>query len=193
MEGPIPRSNWLVPSKILIGAWPRDEKEADALISAGVTAFMALAGKPVYGYNYREKTNLLCHSFQFASSGKVSLSKVSRCADVVKKLIEQGHCVYMHCHGGHGRAGMVGAVVAGRWFGMQANAAIAYVENARAARRDKSRNFIPTPESTAQVQAVGELLGVESGKRLPPRSDRSWLTRVCAERSGCRLQPNSIL
>ena len=69
---------------------------------------------------------------------------------------------------------MIGAIVVGIFLDMKANRAIEYIEDMRETRRDKSRNYIPTPENNMQVEAIINYLGLERGEERVDRSDMSW-------------------
>ena len=56
---------------------------------------------------------------------------------------------------------------------------ITEVARRRESRIDTSRNFIPTPETNAQVRFVVKQLG---GDVIPSRDDKSWLAKVRSER-----------
>lgn len=90
--------------------------------------------------------------------------------------------IYIHCKGGHGRAGTIASVLIGQLMNLDAPEAIDIVSRSRDTRADRSRNYIPTPELPNQVQLVGDMLGVKVGHTLPDRSDKSWLDQVKAER-----------
>jgi len=90
--------------------------------------------------------------------------------------------IYIHCAGGHGRAGLIATLFIGYMSGMDTYEAISYIESWRNTRLDTSRNFVPTPETNKQVQFIHHFLKLKPGHTLPDRSDRSWLTRVRNER-----------
>jgi protein tyrosine phosphatase len=96
----------------------------------------------------------------------------------IKKAYENGNAVYIHCNGGHGRAGTLGAYVIGKLKNYDAFEAISEIEKWRLTRPDQSRNFIPTPETDTQVAFLVRELGLKKGNTAPDRSDRSWLAAV---------------
>jgi len=114
-------------------------------------------------------------------NGRVrSLNETIKFVDKLIKLIYKDYILYIHCHGGHGRAGTIGALLIGKIYNLNCNQAVKIVEESRETRRDTSRNFIPTPESTKQITLIASILG--GTYPLPDRSDRRWLNRVRKER-----------
>jgi N-glycosidase YbiA len=101
----------------------------------------------------------------------------------VMNAYREGKVVYIHCSGGHGRAGTVGALICGKMYQWDAKESIEHIERCRETRIDTSRNFIPTPETNAQVSFLVKHLGLKEGSIAPDRSDRTWLARVKRERS----------
>lgn len=90
--------------------------------------------------------------------------------------------VYLHCHGGHGRSTVLGALFLGKVYGLDAAEAIQAMEARRLTRPDQSRAFIPIPETQAQVNFLVKMLPLKPGHSAPDRTDRSWLSRVRKER-----------
>lgn len=87
--------------------------------------------------------------------------------------LEKGGHVFVHCTGGHGRAGTLAALIYGKWKKVDAAKAIEVVSKSKESRQDTSRNFIPSPETNAQVRFLEKELGGVG----PDRSDMSWLRR----------------
>jgi hypothetical protein len=177
MFGPHSRCNYLDEDKrIIIGAYPRDE-DISAIIQSGVTVFINLTEQNDYNLN----ENILRLHYPIKSGSVPSMKKMNEINEIVNDLLNKNHKIYIHCTGGHGRASVIASVIIGRIKKMDACEAIHYVESCRNEREDKSRNFIPVPETNAQVNFIGKILGYE-GKILPDRSDTSWLKRVKKER-----------
>jgi len=75
-------------------------------------------------------------------------------SDVVTRL-QSGQVVYLHCWGGRGRAGTVGACVVGKLYGLGAAEALQRTDRAITTREDGARS----PETEAQRALVAEFLG----------------------------------
>ena len=113
-------------------------------------------------------------------NGGVPTKKDAEClVDLLIDNYNKGKSIYIHCNGGHGRAGTIGAALLGKLYSLDANEAINRIIKYREERKDKSRNFIPTPETQAQVNLLMKMLG---GDIIPDRKDKSWLKRVKKER-----------
>ena len=167
---------------ILVGAKPRRE-DLRQIIQSGVTHFVCLDEKS-FDYEKYLPDGISASCFHIASGGKGSVSLVKRITDFVLGVLEDGGAVYIHCQGGHGRAGMIAAVLCGRLWGMDALEAVRTVESSREEREDRSRNFIPTPETQSQISMVVKFCG--PGETTPDRSDRKWLAQVKLERKKAR-------
>lgn len=66
--------------------------------------------------------------------------------------IQRGESLYVHCWGGRGRAGTVGAAILGSLYGMSADEALARVQRAFDTRRDENRRSPETDEQHAFVR-----------------------------------------
>lgn len=177
---PHSRSNWLLP-QILLGAIPISST-IPKILEAGITVFVDLL--PLGESKYKE--NLPSHieviNFPIASGRAPSLKSTR---ELIAKIIilMASKSIYIHCQGGHGRTGLIGAILYGQINNVSAGEAIRAVELSRNSRTDQSRNFIPTPETTAQVNLVGKILGLDPQDPLPDRSNTSWMKRVKSERN----------
>ncbi len=60
--------------------------------------------------------------------------------------LRAGQVIYLHCWGGRGRAGTVGACLLARMYGLGAEEALDRVQRAYSTRKDPDREFIPTRE-----------------------------------------------
>lgn len=69
--------------------------------------------------------------------------------------LQAGQTVYLHCWGGRGRAGTVGACVIGKLYGLGATEALARTDRALATREDGARS----PETDEQRALVAAFLG----------------------------------
>ena len=73
----------------------------------------------------------------------------------LQRRLEAGEKLYIHCWGGRGRAGTVGACLLGRAYGLRADEALARVQKAFDTRMDENRR---SPETDAQHQFVKEYI-----------------------------------
>ena len=177
-SGPHNRCNYLDSDKlIIIGASPRQE-DIEHIIADGVNMFINLTDNK----DYILPDYILYYNFPIKSGMPPSQKKMKEILDLVINSHKEGIKMYIHCTGGHGRASVIASCVIGKMMNMDAIDAIKYVEECRNERIDKSRNFIPVPETQKQVDFIGKILGVGVNKTLPDRSDSSWLRRVKKER-----------
>ena len=178
---PHSRCNYITEDKlILVGAVPIKET-LPALINSGIKLFLNL--DPPAWYKDELPKDIRCIEMKTRSGYPPSIQDAKQALEVVKEYYLKKEKVYIHCNGGHGRAGTMGAYIIGNLFNLTAVQAIQIIETARETRIDKSRNFIPTPETEAQVKFLVKELGIAENETIPDRSDKSWLKRVKKERN----------
>ncbi|KAJ3181233.1 hypothetical protein HDU87_001362 [Geranomyces variabilis] len=185
-EPPHSRCNFLTDDRLLlVGARPIDST-LQGILAWGASLFVNLES-PAQDpdcYDYAAKLPESVELLKLPTrNGLAPAAQPARQA--VKQITavrKAGRKVYIHCNGGHGRAGTLAALVLGTLQGLDAVNAIREVERRRETRPDCSRNLVPTPESNAQVKFLAKELGVRAGGTLPDRSDKSWLKQVRADR-----------
>ena len=167
------RCNWLIKDKVLVGAEPTQDT-LPKLLTFGVKHFVCLC-EP----NYTLPEGVTRETVYIKNGGAGNTQVVDSLTSKLADLVKSPNCplIYIHCVGGHGRTGMIGAILVGKVYGIKACQAIDYVEYARSLREDTSRNFIPTPETNAQVKQVERILGKEPNRELPDRSNKGWMKK----------------
>jgi len=181
-EAPHSRCNFLDDDKmILVGARP-EPFTIESILSC-VSLFINLDNDPKSSWYVEELPDTIKYINISTPPGRAPpISQAEKAVIVIKQHMESGGKIYIHCNGGHGRAGTFAAFLLGCLYDMKADDAIKQVETKRELRTDKSRNFVPTPETNAQVAFLVKYLGMNTDSVVPDRSDRSWLKRVRAER-----------
>jgi hypothetical protein len=90
--------------------------------------------------------------------------QLERLVDEISGRLEDGDCIYVHCWGGRGRAGTVGACVLGRMYGLEGEEALERVQRAYATRDERweegelAGQIRPSPEKEEQKQLVRDFL-----------------------------------
>lgn len=180
---PIPHSkcNWVIENRILMGAYPREE-DISKIIDVGINVFVNLTD---IKYEFTIISNKI-RIIDFPTPN----SKVRNIKDTKDLLIDlasmynSGKNFYIHCQGGIGRAGTICSCLYGLIMNVDAVDAITYVDKMRLENRpDKSRSFVPLPESNCQVKQIATILGLSKDHKLPDRSDRSYIKRLQRERN----------
>lgn len=185
---PHERCNFITDDKIiLVGSRP-EIYTFDKLIEFGITIFVNLEEdvNPWYKSNLEVDPKYKLISFPIKNGSVPSKSSILKLIEDLLKYWKNKEKIYIHCKGGHGRAGLVGALIAGFIYSFDAFEAIEYIEKCRMTRIDKSRNFIPTPETQSQVNFIVKILKLKDGHNPPERSDKSWLTIVKNERKAMK-------
>jgi hypothetical protein len=180
-KGPHSRSNCITKdSRLIIGSEPYFTKETfKSLLDYGVTMVVDLRKHSHICY---KNPSMKIVKFPISNGSIPKTKNISKLIEIVIQEYNNNGVVYVHCHGGHGRAGLVGALLLGHLYNLTGPEAIKRIEEYRETRTDTSRNFIPTPETQKQVNFVCNILGIGSDEQIPDRSDESWLYRVLKER-----------
>lgn len=155
---------------VLIGAVPIDET-FDCLNNV-IDVFVDLEG---YG-DYARKHNLPSEryiNFPIRQGGVPSKKNALQLLDQLLVLIKKGKTILCHCRGGFGRTTVIGALLCWSLYNMNGTRAIEFLEHLKTQRIDKSRNFVPCPETQVQAKFICNI----SGGTPPDRSDRSWLIK----------------
>lgn len=79
-------------------------------------------------------------------------------SDIIKR-IEEGEVLYLHCWGGRGRAGTLGASTLARMYGLSAEEALVRVQKAFDTRQDAGRK---SPETAEQIEFVKKFASKQS-------------------------------
>jgi len=180
IKAPHSRANFITDDhRIIVGAFPLS---VSSLIDYGITALINLTSRK---YDLRQlspystvPTSIEEKYFPILSGRAPALKKTEQLITYLIELYRSNHIIYIHCIGGHGRAGMIASILYGRLFDKSGPSAIRHIEQCREEREDKSRNFIPTPETNSQVKLIVKMLGNIDDEPIPDRSDRSWIART---------------
>ena len=164
-----PKSNWLIPGKLIMGANPGAlddiEKQVQSIQAQGVTAFVTLQESAELAKltSYEPYLNPGTVSTQLPIKDRKTVpdKKALEYAHVIIDLMEQDHMVYMHCLGGKGRAGTIGALVVGLHYGMSGSDALEFTRAAFKTRPNKGVKVNKVPQTDAQVAQVIRLLDTE--------------------------------
>ena len=117
--GPTAESNWLIRKLLAIGSYPDRPGYLKSILDASIDVFVCLTteyGKKVgnsYFPRYDDKLSPGC-MFIHEPINDMETVEDKRIIVLAKKIVEllkMGKKIYLHCAGGHGRAGTVAAVV----------------------------------------------------------------------------------
>jgi ADP-ribosylglycohydrolase len=164
---PLANSYWVEPGRLLAGEYPGSASRADALdrlqrlLAAGVTYFLDLT-EPRELAAYEQ---LLPTGPRKGGRGVLYVRKpiedhsipaapelMSEILEYLDRALAGGHCVYLHCHAGVGRTGMV----LGCYFVRRGMTAVAALEHLNQLWRanERSKRWPSTPETSEQVEFV---------------------------------------
>lgn len=168
MKYPFPKTWWIEPGKVLGGCYPGPPYQADqggalaALLDVGVRVVINLQQPGELGRNRKpfadyepllrqiaadNNVGVTLHRFPIRDWGAPALELMVQIQKALAEATQDGNVVYVHCWGGHGRTGTVGAC---RLIsqGMSIEQAIAAMRLAR--QHDPLCAKEAAPQSTAQ-------------------------------------------
>ena len=117
--GPTPESNWLVRKLLAVGSYPDRPGYLKSILDSGIDVFVSLNaeyGKKVgnsYFPKYDDKLPTGCTFIHepIEDMETVKDEIIVTLALKIVELLQIGKKVYLHCAGGHGRAGTVATIV----------------------------------------------------------------------------------
>lgn len=178
---PFPRSYWVLPRKLLAGAYPGspNPREAEAklkgLLECGIRRIINLMephevdhqghpfnpyDKPWHRLAAERGLQVSTIRYPIRDVDVPSVERMKEILDDIDRSLKDGRPVYVHCWGGRGRTGtVVGCyLVRTGWGG---NEALRRIERLRAGLPDAS---LPSPETPEQIAMVRDWAGVETGR-----------------------------
>lgn len=188
LVGPHKYSNWAIPGRLCVGTfpclevWRREGSDAyrrdlATICDAGVTLFACLDGSPYRvtqgsGGKARKPCYLVdvppwwhgeARVFPTADGMPFDWETLTECLEAVGEHLSEkvrGGC-YVHCFGGHGRAGIVIACLLGLAYDLPSHRALLATQRAHDARVDPAWPLAvvqPSPQTMHQRNQVVKLL-----------------------------------
>lgn len=156
LSSPIASSYWVVPGRLLAGAYPATGDEAEArealrrLGDAGVTFVVDLTEEGEYGPPYVTLLQgMRAVRRSIADFSAPSPDEMREILDLIDAELDAGNVVYVHCYGGRGRTGTVVGCHLVR-HGQTGEEALATIARLRAAADCSGES----PETDAQRELV---------------------------------------
>ncbi len=165
--GPTEESNWLIPEHLMVGACPLTVEEAEDIAREGVNLFVCLLDRDDFSSHLsRKKYKSLIRSaggemiFQPIADGGITTDrKAFSIARKIFRALNRGDVVYLHCWGGHGRAGTIGAMVLGLEYRVPFEEVIEFLQKAHQTRAEGGHH--PTPQTEDQIYQVARFFDAE--------------------------------
>lgn len=158
---PTSRSNWLIPSKLLIGTMPIHD-DFHMIHQAGITTFVSLIGEYSFEQYKNKEYPRLSDELEFLHYPITDLQPTEvlplcQLVDELKRRLYHGEILYIHCRGGHGRTGMVVIPLLCSLYQIPIELSSKYVENSTNSCRvsdSKSCYHFDMPETEEQYRVV---------------------------------------
>eukprot|EP00775_Hariotina_reticulata_P001786 gene1786-2120_t len=182
MAGPTPFSNWVIPGRLLAGAYPASLDDLDTQrvltllleleVNIHIPEHVWRAGGGLRPY-IKDAQRLLSKA-QEAGSTRIPQRKLdflhlpiidgsittdiamSRLADDCCERVLKGEKLYIHCWGGHGRTGTLVATMLGRLYGLPFSSALKHTQGYHDARLYPQG--VRSPQTAVQRAQVRRLL-----------------------------------
>ena len=160
IANPTTHSNWVLPGKLAIGAYPDpDQQFPQQLLAAGFDVFASLQTNPELA-KFRPYQHLLPSSalwLQLAITDRSTTTddKLLAFIKLLRYLLDQGKKIYVHCHGGHGRSGTLACVLLSQVEGLRHSDAVS-----KANIQHRTRTYKPEiriPQCSGQQTQVRRL------------------------------------
>lgn len=195
--GPTPESNWVVPGKLLVGAYPASADDAETLdlitsiLQNRVTKFVCLqqeyrehgvteamwrsgqALRPYFddvrsivkkkhlipcltGYDVVSEQRLCFTHFPIRDCSVTDDDRVLELARSLVRSIAEGHVLYLHCWGGHGRTGTLVCIMLHLMYGMSDREAMHYCQTVHDLRQCPV--VVGSPQTQTQRDQVSRVI-----------------------------------
>ena len=124
LVGPTEESNWLIPGKLIVGSCPVTPEEMEDIAEEGVNLLVCLLDRDDFSSRISKKDYMRLARkvgidviFKPIADGDITTDRRAfSIARMIVKTLKTGDVVYLHCWGGHGRAGTIGAMIIGLWY-----------------------------------------------------------------------------
>ncbi|KAL6079114.1 ADP-ribose glycohydrolase ARH3, variant 3 [Balamuthia mandrillaris] len=178
LRGPTPRSNWVIPGRLLAGAYPGDRKEPQhtevvhtLVKTAGVQTFVCLQTAKELG-SFRDyqpiakaanpSVSFLHFPIQDGAVGEDEevVQLVERLSRLIKE--ERNVPVYVHCWGGHGRTGTIIALLIANLYQVGSEEALSRTGKYHNSRLITNRSSL-SPQTPVQFEQVRRITSLVFG------------------------------
>lgn len=170
--GPIENSNWIIKNKLLVGKYPFDE--LNKLIDVGVNTFISLQPidelNSLNTYKVYLKDNHKFYNYPIPDRSIIDDNITINYVKEIIELIKLPHTyIYIHCMGGHGRTGVIVALLLGIIYKMNDHDALKLTKKLHDARwifsppiknigkKSVAYKYL-SPQTTNQIKQVKRLL-----------------------------------
>ena len=174
--GPTDSSNWLIPDRLVMSAYPGDldskkaEEKIAQLLQAGINCFVNLQLKeeltrftpyePIIE-RYCTNNGIAPHDIEFLSlpipdsfvtTDDIVMKFVSD--EVIPRIMNSSKKILVHCFGGHGRTGTISAIALSHLYQLNAQDSLDRVSKAHACRKPPRGR---APQTNTQFEQVKRL------------------------------------
>jgi hypothetical protein len=202
MRGPTVYSNWVVPGVVMVGAYPGmlDDKQNDCnlklFLKLRLDTFVCLQselnidipeeiwrtgqGLRPYIHDFKRicKKSIKWHHCPIVDCNVTEDEVVETLVEALLEDVRAGRKLYVHCWGGHGRAGIIVCLLLARLYGLPAKEAFKRVQKYHDCRVEPQQ--CRSPQTIVQRDQVRRLLQkwAESGVYAPAEEVQ------CTEKAG---------
>jgi len=132
---------------------PPPMEVVNGLRNPGLNKFLPPKKQQAEWQTYYKPTELKFVHSPIVDLGVPSETALKSLVDDLQARVEAGEKLYIHCWGGRGRAGTVGACLLAKMYGLSADEALERIQRAFDTRKDSERRSPETDEQHALVRA----------------------------------------
>jgi len=182
LRGPTDWSNWILRDRILMGCFPWRIEFIEPLVQNDIMTYVCLMEEhelQKHGHYFPTVQQLSMHPdilqfLHFPIEDNEPCSEDSLLINLTTKIIQQaqrGRKIYIHCYGGHGRAGMIASILIARLFDVDAKTALELCQSSHDSRADPNGvpiSSIPSPATEEQREQVTRVIcSLSAHKHMP--------------------------
>eukprot|EP01121_Diplochlamys_sp_Union-15-3_P000393 TRINITY_DN10367_c0_g1_i7.p1 TRINITY_DN10367_c0_g1~~TRINITY_DN10367_c0_g1_i7.p1 ORF type:complete len:239 (+),score=34.28 TRINITY_DN10367_c0_g1_i7:96-812(+) len=174
LKGPTKWCNWVIPGRLLMGAYPKSKTLIENILHAGITTFISLVHEvelkrleprgPYFtlcqtlvtenkAFN-RKPTELQFIHLPIRDKDVTSDEEVINLVCDMEERLNGGENLFIHCRGGHGRTGTVVAILLSKMFKISGYEAMELCQEYHDHRESVAPRQYEVPQTTQQKNQV---------------------------------------
>mmetsp|Transcript_1953 Transcript_1953/g.2794 ORF Transcript_1953/g.2794 Transcript_1953/m.2794 type:complete len:215 (+) Transcript_1953:116-760(+) len=183
--GPTKRSYWLSKNRIAVGCSPSRAKMLQRLIEQGeIRVFVNLMTQkevdrdgghyferkvPNFYCEKRKKEEFHYHFHPIYDMQTCSDQEALELVNIVLDHFNKGRKIYIHCRGGHGRSGVIAALLIFHLYKLDSWNTLELLTKMHKTRKDVQENYYTSPQTSEQKNQVYRIISaLERSSEKPP-------------------------
>jgi protein-tyrosine phosphatase len=168
-QGPIDVSNWLIPNRVLMSAYPGDpnhtkaQQKISSILGCHITTWVCLQERrelkrfsPYWNMVLKENKHAQLIIFEIPDLGVTTDESIDTFTNELVQRFHDGENMVIHCWGGHGRTGTVCAILLGKLYHLTPEESLLRVQAVHDCRSGGKKSLCP--QNSSQFQQVLRVL-----------------------------------